>query len=125
MIENILPEGVVKKLAEFKIVETDKLVWTHDFMVSVRDYLHHPPSMWEKTKVANRAKSEVQPVLLVHAHDLAKEKTKFKTNLERLIVSYCYLEHHLTRLGMKADTYDVPNLVWGIFVVDRLNPEAV
>lgn len=100
------------------------MTWTPEFMDSVRDYLYHPPRLWEKTKIANRAKDQVQPILLAHAHDLAKEKAHFKANIERLIVSHLYLEHHFKRVGVKPNPVDMPNIVWGVYVVDKMNPEA-
>ena len=125
MIENTLPDGVIQKLIDFKVVQDNSLIWSHDFVVSVRTYLFKPPSILEKTRIGNRAADLVQPILLAHAHDLAKEKRQFKANLERLVVSSCYLEYHFNRMGLKPDSIDVPNLIWGVFIVDRLNPEAV
>ena len=116
-------EDTLRILAQLKIAYIKDHKWTYspEFEKSVQSMKVSPPGFFESTKMANRARDEIIPVLMTHGAEILKNKI----DRDNLIVAYmCYDRHMGRNKKLKFTEYvpeaiNIPNILYAIFMLNK------
>jgi len=75
-------------------------------------------------KLAYKVNRELIPLLLAYGVTILKRPStkKSKAAYEHIVEAYACLDHHLGLLGLKVDSKDIPNTVYGVYYLNEHEP---